>query len=572
MTCQEAIYSEEYGSYLIKYDNDLEGVYKVVNPFCVNIVNNQFLVAYKRIDEIDGIYKYGYNSVPKCFGLMDISAVTAIGADRVRNLPGLNLTGREVLVGFVDTGIDYTNPLFKNSDGTTRIEYIWDQNENDLGGGKTVFNYGTEYSKEDINQALGEDNPFDVVPSRDEDGHGTFLASCACGGVDEEEPFTGVAPDSKLVVVKLRQAKKVLRDYMLISDDAICYSEDDIILGVRYLINKAVELDRPLVICIGLGSSQGDHNGNTNLEIYFEALSNLRGVCIVAPTGNELGNGGHFSGNNRINQSKATETVEISVGDNNKGFVMELWGNAPGILEVDVLSPTGERLKGIPYIRDGRSEISFVYEGTTVYVDNFVVDPNSGDQLYIFKFENPTSGIWSINVREISGIIGGGFDAWLPIKEFLNSEVRFVRPDPDVTICAPGNSRGVITVAGYNHTNNALYLNSGRGFTRKNSIKPDITAPAVEVYGVFATGVVTNVPLFTRRTGTSVAASLATGTVALIMEWALIKGNNYGITTAVIKQMLIRGTKSVADVEYPSRAWGWGVLDIYETFNAIRSM
>ena len=570
--CTEYIYSEDYGSYLIKYDNDLEWVNNIVAPNCVNIINNQFLVAYKKIDLNENIYRYGYNSVPKCYGLMDVTAVEALGADTVRRLPGLGLTGRDVIIGFVDTGIDYTNPLFRNPDGSSRIEFIWDQNENQMGKGPSVFGYGAEYTRADINSALVTDSPFEVVPTRDENGHGTFLASVAAGGVNQEADFTGVAPDSKIVVVKLKQAKNNLRDYMRINDGAICYAEDDIILGVKYLINKAIGLDRPLVICVGLGSSQGDHNGNTNLELYFDTLANLRGVCVITPTGNELGFAGHFSGNNRINATSGMEDVEISVGDNDKGFVLELWGNAPGLLQVSVLSPTGERLGGISPIKDGMSELSFLYEGTKVYVNNFVVDSNTGDQLVIFRFLEPTRGIWTINVNETSGVIGGGFDAWLPIHDFLNSDVRFVRPDPNVTICAPGNGRGSITLAGYNHTNNALYINSGRGFTRKGRIKPDVTAPAVEVYGAFSAGGTAGMELFTRKSGTSIAASLTAGVVALIMEWGLVKGNNPGITTEVIRQMLIRGSRKVADVEYPNKSWGWGVVNVYEAFNVIRNM
>ena len=572
ISCEDIIYSEEYGSYLIKYDNDLEGVYDTVNPDCVTIINNQFLVAYKRIDEERNIYEFGYNSVPKCYGLMDTTAVEAMGVEQVRNLPGLSLTGKEVLIGFVDTGIDYTNPLFIDRSGRSRIEYIWDQNKPQISGGRTVFNYGNEYSREEIDEALSSDNPYSVVPSADENGHGTFLASLAAGGVDEEESFTGVAPEARILVVKLRQAKQNLRDYMLINDSALCYSEDDIILGVKYLINKAIELDRPIVICLGIGTSQGDHNGNTNLELYINTLSNLRGVCVVAPVGNELGFGGHFSGNNQINQIESEESVEITVGENNKGFVLELWGNAPGILEVNVLSPTGERLGNISPIRNDRREITFVYEGTRVYVDNFVVDTYSGDQLYVFRFLNPTRGIWNINVKETTGIMGRGFDAWLPINQFLNGDVKFVRPDPNVTICAPGNGRGVITVAGYNHTNNALYVNSSRGFARNGRIKPDITAPAVDIYGAFSKTTQNRGSLYTRRSGSSLGCALTAGVIALIMEWALIKGNNYGITTEVIRQMLIRGANQVADVEYPNPSWGWGVTDIYKTFNVIRSM
>ena len=570
--CAGYVYSEKYYNFLIKYDRDIESVERVLKPECINIINNQFLVAYKRLEDGEDIYLYGYNAVPKCYGLMDTTAVEAIGATAVSNLPGLNLKGREVLIGFVDTGIEYTNPLFINRDGTTRIEYIWDQNQEVEGDGNKVFGFGAEFSREDINEAIKTDSPYDLVPTTDSNGHGTFLASVAAGGEDTNNNFTGVAPESKLIVVKLKEAKSNLKEAMLINEDAVCYSEDDIMLGIKYLINKAVILDRPLVICLGLGTSQGDHNGNTNLEIYLNTLSNLRGVCVVSPVGNELGTGIHFSGNNRINMSEAFEDMEISVGEEDRGFVMELWGNAPGLLSVEVLSPTGERISGGNPVRDNREELQFVFEGSRVVIDNYVVDSYSGDQLVVLKFINPTSGIWTVRVRETSGIIGGGFDAWLPIQEFRNSRTIFVRSDPNVTICSPGNGEGGITVAGYNHTNNALYVNSGRGYTRKGRIKPDVTAPSVEVYGAFAIGRrVREESLFTTRSGSSVGAALTAGGVALIMEWGLVDGNNPGMSLQVIKQMLIRGTDKVADTEYPNPSWGWGVVDILGSFDVIRN-
>ena len=565
--CSDFVYSEEYWNFLIKYDNDLESINNIVEPDCVNIINSQFLVAYKKLDSSQNLYDYGYNSVPKCFGLMDTTVLESIGANTVRSLPGLGLTGENVLIGFVDTGIDYRNPLFINRDGTSRIEAIWDQSIS--GSNAPIFGFGEEFRRQEISRALNEENPYDSVATRDENGHGTFLASVAAGGENREEDFSGIAPSARLAVVKLKQVKNNLREYMLINPNVECYGEDDIMLGVKYLINKAVELDMPLVICVGLGSNQGDHNGNSNLELYFQTISNLRGVCVITAGGNEVGARGHFSGNNRINKLAAKEDMEISVGAEDKGFVMEVWGNAPGILALSVLSPTGERKMVPSPVRDGRSQFSFLYEGTPVTIDNYVVDPNTGDQLVVLRFLNPTEGIWTVVVEETVGIIGGGFDAWLPIAQFLNSETVFVRPDPDVTICTPASGSGSITVGGYNHSNNALYLNSSRGFTRKGNIKPDIVAPAVDVQGVLAAG---DNLLFIRKTGSSVASAVTAGAVGLILEWGLVKGNNRGITTQVIRQMLIRGSRQVADVEYPSRSWGWGALDVYNAFNSIRDM
>lgn len=579
--CAEAIYSNAYASFLVKYDGELFSVNERLRPECMNIINSRFLVAYRRIDTMNegDFFRLGYSIAPKCYGLMDMSGVEATGADRIMNLPGLALTGKDVLIGFVDTGIDYMNPIFRNADGTTRIAAIWDQTEQVYGRGEAVFGYGAEFTAADIDRAIRSDRPEDIVPSYDEDGHGTFLASVAAGSREVAESFSGMAPEAGILMVKLKQAKQNLRDFYLIREGAICYGEDDIILGVKYLIDKAYALGKPLIICMGTGTSQGDHNGNTNLEQYFASLSSQRGICIVSPVGNELGYGGHYSGHNRISGpgfdvgpgSLYEDNMEIYVGPGERGFTMELWGRAPGLLRVSVLSPTGERLGDVPYNRDGVSQLRFLYEGTNVSVANLVVEGSSGDQLVFFRFDKPAEGIWSVQITEMTGVVGRGFDAWLPIRDFLSSETRFVRSDPYVTICAPGNSRGTVTVAGYDHYTNALYVNSGRGYTRLGSIKPDITAPAVGVYGAFAAGRGGRM-LFTRRDGSSIASAFTAGAAALVMEWGIVRGNNQFLNTEIMRQMLIRGASESSDIEYPNRAWGWGVLDLYGTFETMRNV
>ncbi|MBE5945156.1 MAG: peptidase S8 [Lachnospiraceae bacterium] len=564
--CGEYIYSEEYRSYVIKYDGDLEGVNTIVEPDCVNIINSQFLVAYKKIEDFDDAYIYGYNSFPKCFGLMDITVVESVGVSGVRTLPGLELFGKDVLIGFVDTGIDYNNPLFIRANGESKIEAIWDQNEENFTSVEnSVFGYGGEYLKEDIERAFASDTPYDIVPTRDENGHGTFLASVAAGNINLEEGFSGIASEASIVAVKLRNVKENMREYMLIPDDVPCYSEDDIILGIKYLIDKANSLNKPIVICLGLGTSQGDHNGSTNLELYIESISGLRGICVVGCTGNELGKAGHFLGEENVSNHE----IEISVGDEDKGFVMEVWGRAPSLLELGILSPTGERKGDIGGFGERRTTLSFLYEGTEVVVDNFPVDENTGDSHMVIRFLNPGRGIWTIEVLDA---LERGLDAWLPIEKFLNSRVSFVRPEPDTTLCSPATGRGIISVGGYNHRNNALYINSGRGFTRDGLIKPDFVTAAVDVRGAFvSSGGASGMLLFTEKSGTSVSASITSGVVALLLEWGLVRGNNPGMSTEVVRQLLIRGCTEVADINYPNKSWGWGALNILESFDAIRS-
>ena len=574
-SCSQYVYSENVINYLIKYDNDLNRVYNLVQPDCVNIINDFFLVAYKNLPQgqsyIDATFQYGYSYVPKCYGLMDISAVNDTGVNQIRNLPGLNLTGKDTIVGFVDTGIDYTNPLFRKPDGTTRIKAIWDQSEDAFGNAPAVFSFGGEYSEEMINEALSSSSPYDIVPQRDENGHGTFMASLAVGGQDPAEPFTGIATEADILVVKLKKAKNILRNVNLINDSANCYAEDDIIFGIKYLIDTAVELNKPLIIYLGIGTNQGDHAGANNLDLYIDTFVSLRGICIVAPVGNELGYRRHFSGGIINPEQNTPESIEISVESPTKGFVMEIWGSAPALLEIEVLSPTGEIYDDISFLRDSMASWRFLYEGTNLFIVNTVVEANSGDQVILLRFENPSQGLWTVNVKNRLTITNNVFEAWLPINQFTDGKVNFVRSNPDITLCSPGTCNGVITVAGYNHYTGALYTYSSRGYTRKGRIKPDLTAPAVNVQGAFSTsGGAGSRLLYTKKSGTSIGAALVAGIASLIMEWGIVRGNAVNASTETIKQFLIRGARDEAGIDYPNNAWGWGVIDIYNSFENIR--
>lgn len=599
--CSEYIYSEDFASFLVRYNNDLQGAYERTSPTCVTLINGIFLVAYSDRNYNDFYaYQVGYNSIPKCYGLMDSSAVLSTGADVVARLPGLNLTGKDVLVGFVDTGIDYTNPTFFDENGNTRIARIWDQTEEVFGTGKPIFGYGAEFTKVQIDSVIATGN-YNEIPTTDEDGHGTFLASVAAGRNDISEDFVGMAPESEIVMVKLKTAKKYLRDYYGIPENVLCYSEDDIVLGVKYLIDVAIELQKPLVICLGIGTSFGAHDGTTNLELFLENLVGLRGVAVVTAAGNELGSRGHFAGRLMSRTwalaDVATTNMELLVDENENALYMELWGTSPGLLKCSITSPTGERFTQIPAQKDGVVVADFLYEGTKVFVENLVVEPNTGDQLVIFRFEKPSAGIWTINVSAYFEETNTSFDAWLPIREFRQEETGFVDSNPETIICSPGNARSVITTAGYNHQSGAIYINSSRGYARNGRVEPILVAPAVNVQGVFATPPpqpitppqptmppqpitppqpATLLPqkatLYARRSGTSVAAAFSAGAAALLLEWGYIKGNFPTINTESIRQILIRGTKNVADMATPNAIYGWGALDLYNAFENMRSL
>ena len=162
------------------------------------------------------------------------SSLESSGVFQLRNIPVFNLRGQGVLIGIIDTGVDYTNPIFKYADNTTRIVSIWDQtivSDNPPAG----MGYGTEYTREQINQALQSEDPLSVVPSTDDNGHGTMVAGIAGGNQVPESNFYGIATDAEYIVVKLKPAKQFLRDFFFIAENAVCFQETDILLSLLYV-------------------------------------------------------------------------------------------------------------------------------------------------------------------------------------------------------------------------------------------------------------------------------------------------------------------------------------------------
>ena len=419
------------------------------------------------------------------------------------------------------------------------------------------LNYGTEYTTEDINRALSGDNPFDIVRSRDETGHGTFLAGVAAGSESVENDFIGAAPEAMIAVVKLKQAKQYLRDYYFVDSDVIAYQENDIMAGIRYLEILASRNDRPLVICLGVGTNQGAHSGDSYLETVINELSGNTGRCVVVPTGNEGNARHHYQGtaNEAVEQN-----VEIRV---DRSFVLELWGNAPDLLSIAIISPTGEVVPRIP-ARIGRSDVlTFLFESTVIYVDYRIVEQRSGAQLIFMRFENPTPGIWKIQVLG-ENLITGIFHMWLPITAFVGENTFFLNPEPNVTLTSPSPAARAVVTGGYNSLNGTFFIESGRGFTRSTTIKPDIVSPSVNVYGPSLNGG------YQMRTGTSVGAALTTGAAAQLFQWGIINGNQTDMNSVDMKNFLIRGAQRSRDITYPDRQWGWGKVDVYTALDILR--
>lgn len=563
-TCREHILSEDYRDFIgnhvrtVFFDSIAQG-----DP-CEQDAGFGYKCFYLPAASADPITlpKYSYNSIPKCYAPVSMETLNQTGILPVQNYPTLQLRGKNILIGFMDSGIDYANPVFRNPDGSTRIAAIWDQTVQS-GTPPGNFSYGSEYGEEQINLALRSEAPLEIVPSTDDSGHGTYAASLAAGGGSPAEQFLGAAPEASIAVVKLKQAKQYLRDYYFIPDRAVCYQETDLMLALKYLNDLADTLGLPLVVCITCGTSMGGHIGTLPFSFLIDGYSTRANHITVAGTGNEADKRHHYF--NTLSGERDTKTAELRVGENVSGFSMELWTEVPNILSISIISPSGENTSRIPFRVGASAEIDFLFERTKVSVDYRLLVEKSSSELVFFRFDSPAPGIWKIIVEPLS-IADGDFHMWLPVTEFLDGEVFFLESDPYYTLTNPASASGPVVVSYYDGRTGAVSQTSGRGYTRTGALRPDIAAPGINVTGALPGG------RFSPRSGSCISVAVTAGAVALMLEWLLYIQKVPGIDSFQIKSLLILGAVRPGTMEYPNREWGYGQLNLYNTFETMRQL
>lgn len=563
MSCIQNPASEQLADFIYPYYSfSYEWILNQEN-LCYDFASNRYLILHRPLDEVLplSVAREGYASIPHLYALLDepdlSSSLEQSGIRQTAAQPRLSNQGRGTLIGIVDTGIDYTLPLFRDSDGRTRILGIWDQTIAGNGLEQVspfdALHYGTVYSNAQLNAALQTDAPFSVVPSTDTNGHGTALAAIAAGTY-------GAAPNAALAIVRLKPAKQYLRDFYLLPENAIAFQENDIMLGIKYLLYLARIYQMPLTILLGLGTNSGSHDGTSPLALYLTELAANSGEIILAAGGNETGFGHHYLGS--IPENEAYEDVELRVGPEERGFVLELWAREAALYSIGFLSPSGEEISRLPLSVTEDQRITFLLEETVIDVSYSRTEASAGSELIFLRFQAPAAGIWrirvynSLNLRET-------YHIWLPVHGFLSENTYFLRPNPDTIVTEPGNAAPILTAAAYNHRNNSIYIHSSRGYSKSGYIKPDLAAPGVNISWSDQASVP---PL----SGTSAAAAYLAGACAILLSWAVEEGNLSAINTPIAKAILIRGAKRRTSLSYPNREWGYGTLQLYQAFLALR--
>lgn len=467
--------------------------------------------------------------------------------------PYLDLLGTGVVIGILDSGIDYQQDVFRRADGSTRILSIWDQT---LDGARSAdLPYGAEFGEEEINRALAATQPLSVVPSVDTEGHGTFLASVAAGSQTEE--FVGAAPAAELMVVKLRRAHAYyIKKFLLPPEAPALYSSSDLLMGAQYIFSRTAERNLPVVLCMGLGSNLAGHDGNTPLEDYLSLMVQKSGVASVTAGGNESNSKHHTQGT--IQETGATDTIPLRIGQRMASFTMGIFAASYDRMSVGITSPSGEVVSRVPFKVGLEFQTELTIDRTRISI-GYYKDVNT---VIILGFEEAKEGIWEVTLYG-DAILSGVYHAWLPITGQVSPEVELMRPVPEFTIVYPATALRTITCGGYNSRNNTLCVSSSWGPTRLPRMTPDFVAPGVQVGGIYPWGAGV-------MTGTSASAAVTAGATALLLQWGIGQGHLRAMDGDTARLLLISGAKRDEGILYPNTRWGFGKLDLYGTFFKIR--
>ncbi len=574
---------------IVKYHDNLEGlkslniqVEYLIAGYALLTVPEQLVEAVAELEEIEYVEKpkrFFYEA----FYPADESCIAQV-SER-----DLYLTGRGVLVAVLDSGIDFGQSVFRKADGSTRIRYLWDQTlkPTDQNRPPEGFGMGVEYNSEQIDWALEIPDPqqrYLTLPSIDTSGHGTAVAGIAAG---RSTVYRGVAREAELLIVKLGVP------------DALSFPRTtEIMRGVTWAVNKALALQMPLVINLSFGNSYGAHDGSSLLERFLDNAAEIGRTVICVGTGNEGASGGHLAGNlvegrdalNNITGSVSSPVAEgrnpfsgvsatrapgparpaeiqLAVAEYERGLNIQMWKNYCDVYRLRLRSPGGQESELPIYVEGGKYTLQL--EQTEILV--FMGEPTPyavAQEIYmeLFPVGRPyiNSGVWVIRLEPVE-IVTGRYYFYLPSLAARSTSTGFYRPTPDVTLTIPATSAKVLTVGAYDSTYDSYAEFSGRGYADPDRTigvvmsgiaKPDLAAPGV---GILAPDLYGG---FTPMTGTSFATPIVAGSVALLMEWGIVRGNDPFLYGEKVKAYLRAGARPLRgeDVYPNSRVGADGII------------
>jgi subtilisin family serine protease len=505
---------------------------------------------------------------------LDVSVGDAGAAVKRTEVPPLyGWTGKNVIVGIVDTGMDYQHDDFRNADNTTRFLSIWDQNTG--GSPPAGFGYGNECTQAQINAG--------TCTEIDDNGHGSHVTGIAAGdgsATGNFEPaftYVGMANGANIIGV------------------ATNFSTAGVVDGVNYVFTKAAALGRPAVVNLSLGTVLGPHDGSTSFEHMLDGLTGP-GKIIVASAGNAQGDLVHASANLLVNTTLAytftAPTYTANAGANNDYIALDFWHAAANSYTIRVKRPSSSTLVGP--VTKGNSLVSNTTDGQIIIDYTNSVDAGNGlSEIYVEVNDLPTgtpaphSGTWRVDVQAGASEPGdprvhSWMDGFLGVNGLVPTFAAGLI-DTTVNIGSPGTADSLITVAA--HTTKGTWASidgmiysfigavdppqiatfSARGPRRDGALKPDISAPGSAIVSVLSGDssppwpdpliVPDGVHLVLQ--GTSMSAPHATGAVALLLQ------KYPTLTPKGAKLLLAAGARSDATTgAVPNPRWGAGRLDL----------
>lgn len=478
------------------------------------------------------------------------TATKASGTDYIYNNPYIMVEGEGTIIAIIDSGIDYLHPDFINEDNTSKIISIWDQSS-DKNTPPEGMVFGREITRDEINKAIKEK---DNTLTYDEIGTGTIAAGIAAGNGRKNSLYKGVAIKSELVVVKLKEYEG------LYEEGKINYYNTDFLAGIKYVLDVYKKEKKFIVINLSIAEKSRAYV-LTNLLDTFNDIKNP-GVIVVSGAGNEGNTYIHYEGsfkNNKLPQDIVVEvglqkTLDISIASNGPDKIGAAIISPSGVMSYQVIyEPENDEYYGKFVLEDSHYEIKFSYTWLL-----------SGHEELLMRIIDIKPGIWTLRLFP-DVIINGEYDVYLPNRNLLPINTRFLDPNSFSTITLYGATDSVITVGTYDDKTQSMWIGSSKGPIKGRGIKPDIVAAGVGIISPFIN------QKYTTSTGTGVSSSLTSGVIALLMEYINQQGPGMRklLFTKVLKTYLMLGATQNEIYTYPNNSQGYGVLNLQNTIKEI---